>query len=332
MCVIIAKKQGIKIPDDETIKACFFWNDDGAGYAVRFGDNIFISKGFMVVDDLLKELHDINNQINLTDTDMIFHFRIATSGGELPQLTHPFPVTTNIKILSQLTIMTDIAIAHNGIISIPHEKEESDTVAFIKVIAKYKDLIYETDLLEAVDSKFAILDKNGIKTVGKFTEKDGLLFSNMSHEIHETYEGWWKRGYYNYNIKDDATLATISDVECPTCTTPLIAIGTMYYYCSTCTHNVKIVAGELVMVCDCPVCHNLLYYELERDVYTCPKCKNDYITEYEGKFELLRVNICNDCGSDLIYDEDWIYICNTCGISIEQADAIVHAYGRKEKI
>lgn len=228
MCVIAVKKKGIAMPSNDSIKAMWEANEDGAGFMYALDGQVHIKKGFMKLTDMTKALlslekHLMKKGTNLTDVPMVMHFRITTHGGTSAGNTHPFAITKNEKVLAETDVVTDLGLAHNGIInsvSTTTTPTLSDTMVYITdVLAPLKMInndfyksAYGKELMENTIgfSKFAFLDKNGdIELVGDFKHgtKAGttdLLFSNLSHEYTSftSYKGSYNYGYSFENAYD----------------------------------------------------------------------------------------------------------------------------------
>lgn len=206
MCVICVKDKMVKLPDDTTIKAMWNRNPDGAGYMYSHGGQLFIRKGYTNVD---KFIEDIRKEVMLEDA-AVLHFRISTQANNVT-MTHPFPLTTEMKDLKELKFdgTYKIGVAHNGIIRLTtdhRENEFSDTALFVskymtRIVRRASDLddVYVKNIIEELigtTNKLAILDQDGIITlIGSFTEKDGLKYSNMYHNFMPTK---WSYGYGTY--------------------------------------------------------------------------------------------------------------------------------------
>lgn len=128
MCVILTCDAG-KRPDNHILKNCWSSNPDGAGFAYATGACVVLSKGYMdylSLEDALRTVPDA--------APLIIHFRIGTSGGYGPEVTHPYPVTSDLTALHALDVECPVAIAHNGIL--PYDSDDargvSDTVAYIQ--------------------------------------------------------------------------------------------------------------------------------------------------------------------------------------------------------
>lgn len=197
MCIIVAKKKGVSVPTFETLKNCFDRNSDGAGfmYLNPKTNKVQIYKGFMEFEDLKEKLDKVYNELGETkDIPFVYHFRIGTSGGNLPENTHPYPLGKNIDNFKKLDFECEIGVAHNGVISDYAPKGENkrkmnDTQLYIYK-KMYKYLFhdkYKTDKIKnkiskETGSKFAILDTTGdIQLVGSFIEDNGIMYSNGSY-------------------------------------------------------------------------------------------------------------------------------------------------------
>ena len=204
MCVVAIKNKGVEFPNDESVKAMWDTNSDGAGFMYALDNKVFIEKGFMKLTDfngavalLEKKLRKRDMSIN--DLPMVLHFRITTHGGTSPQMTHPFPISAQEKNLKALDLTCDLGLVHNGIItSVPTQVGLSDTASYIANVltplANLKTDFYKIKEGKAImestigASKFAFLDKDGnIETIGDFKygtkhNTNTILFSNLSHE------------------------------------------------------------------------------------------------------------------------------------------------------
>ena len=216
MCVIIYKPAGIEMPCEKDLKLCFETNRDGAGYMIPLNNKVIVRKGFMTFDDFKKDIRDFvkTNNIDPTNTPIVIHFRITTQGGVKQELCHPYPICDNYEQMRALASECDLALAHNGIISLcseysygyTHHYDEklkkyvistrpipnyNDTMTFIK---DYASLIIDNDLYFARklnkvkliekligSSKLAIMNKKGfVKLIGKFEKRNDVYYSNLN--------------------------------------------------------------------------------------------------------------------------------------------------------
>ena len=195
MCIIAIKPQGKKMFDDNTIKTMYINNPDGAGYMFydKGTKKVIIKKGFLTCSSLLESLH----AKNLTDTNVVLHFRIGTSGLNDKLNCHPYPIGMN----NATKCSCDLGMAHNGILSNfnpPKDSKINDTQTFInEVLNKLKKgFLYDDDKMILIKkiigmNKLAFLtDKNQIITLGNFISDDGYIYSNDSYHERTLYPKW----------------------------------------------------------------------------------------------------------------------------------------------
>ena len=218
MCIIAIKNKGIKVPSEETIRTIFNHNPHGAGFAYNDKNGrVVISKGYMNVTDYLHALDKLYKHINIDKTAILYHARITTSGGTVAGNCHPFPIKHKVSQLHKLHTVTDIAVAHNGIIDIASGRTYSDTMAYIKdelfylnkAIPKwYNNSDICTMIEHRIDSKLAILNGQGqVTTIGQF-ETDtttGMVYSNDSYKEYQIpkYVSVWDEWEACYEYKQD---------------------------------------------------------------------------------------------------------------------------------
>ena len=139
MCVIAIKPKNVSMPEELRIREMFNANSDGAGFMYHRNGKVIVRKGFMKVKHFLKAL----DQESVTDADtVVMHFRIATAGSVSPKNCHPFPVTGELKELRGLRVETDLAMAHNGVLSFESDKKSdlSDTMTFVRDVLSDKSI------------------------------------------------------------------------------------------------------------------------------------------------------------------------------------------------
>ena len=226
MCIIVVKNAKLPFPNIKTLETCYINNPDGAGFMFIRGGRVNIHKGFMSFNEFLRGVADAKLDRNQT---VVYHFRIATSGGETAKQCHPFPITKRNKDLMAGYIETDIGFAHNGIIDkVEPTKTLSDTMIFIKSVLAHEPIraklfrrkSKEFNLMNKLSgaSRLLFLNKHNYVYTGDWkTDSDtGLLFSNS------TYEESWLANYYgkragagyslsDFNGDDDAM------ADCPRC-------------------------------------------------------------------------------------------------------------------
>ena len=196
MCIAIYKPQEADFPTKKTLQRCFEANPDGAGYMFAHRDRVHIRKGFTTFKAFWRDLRDIREKV--TDkTPFVLHFRISTQAGVRPDCTHPFPLSRKMDDLRALRAVSDIGIAHNGIISLTSQGYNktitySDTMQFITEYAarliKSRDWYADEDLRSVIEkmagSKLAILDGGGTCTLlgAGWIEDSGVWYSNESYK------------------------------------------------------------------------------------------------------------------------------------------------------
>lgn len=200
MCIAIAKMRGVDMPSKDILQRCWNNNPDGAGYAFNVDGVVCIKKGFMKFEDFWNSISKAQERYDFKNCGVLIHFRIATHGGVIPAMTHPFPIVDDNGALSKLEYVSDYAVIHNGIISLTgskarSEKAMSDTAVFIRdylsKIAQNRQWFKRRANMELIekliDSKMAILNGRGeiIHTSG-FTEDGGVLYSNTTYKDYRT--------------------------------------------------------------------------------------------------------------------------------------------------
>lgn len=210
MCIIIYKPIGQELPGKDILKNCFESNKDGAGYMFNTGQDVFIKKGFFNHNSLLSSLkQNIKNlDLDIKEIAVAIHCRIATAGLVKPENCHPFPISENIGDLQALNYRSNIAVCHNGCLSIHDDKYKnlSDTQIFIKDILSQIDINNEVNFklldLALSGSKLLIFDKGGhFLNFGDWIEDKGIYYSNSGYEKHDFMSS---RNYYekDYHEKD----------------------------------------------------------------------------------------------------------------------------------
>lgn len=239
MCVICFSPKGVDAPTEEKIKAMFYANPDGAGYAYEEGNTVKYKKGFMNLEDLLEELKPLEQWKN---KNLALHFRIGTAGENDEHTCHPFPITTNYGEMRQ-TEGEGPVLFHNGILAEGGiiDENSSDTqdfvAAFAPMLKKYsKSRARDMWLKKTIGtSKLLIMyGRNKIKMFGSWQKDGELIVSNKSyltttqHYTCSTPEwlGSWEKYYIGKEMekvakqmfeeldKSDYVWATEYEIEC----------------------------------------------------------------------------------------------------------------------
>ena len=234
MCIIIAKPAGIKMPSKEILTNCFNNNPDGAGIMLSAKGKVYGFKGLMTFDAVEFQLKKLKKTFgNLDELPVVMHFRIGTHGANIAANTHPFPVAASYKALRRLEWVSDLGMAHNGIISAlsshPDIKAEnvSDTMAFIKhVVRPIKgvcDMMKNDKVMNALQltsgSKLAFLNGEGmLRALGDFQVSEGVYYSNKSYKEEQKYTtslgyGWrdWDWDYTRWDSYEPKSTKKRSD-------------------------------------------------------------------------------------------------------------------------
>ena len=211
MCIIVAKKKGLELPKKEILKSCFDYNSDGAGIMFNDGKQVFIEKGFMDFNSFYSRLEALDKEFNLVNSDLALHFRISTSGNVDQGNCHPYPISTETSQLRNLSLVTDIGMAHNGVIRkhIPETRSIlNDTQTFIKnfvynMYSSNKEFLTVGANIKALEeeagSKLCFITKDNMYIIGKFIEEtNGILYSN---DTYLSYDYGW--GYEDYSVDFD---------------------------------------------------------------------------------------------------------------------------------
>ena len=191
MCIIAVSKIGVRQPSLKQLHNMYDNNPDGAGYMYARNGKVHIHKGFMTWEEFSRA---VENEHFTKEDPVVYHFRISTQAGVCRSMTHPFPLTKDLKLCEKLDLTCPTGIAHNGIItmtSFAKETRFSDTAYFIawymsKLVRKPEEITdpFVQDMIDTLtNSKWAMMDglTGDIVTIGKFTNVKGLLFSNASY-------------------------------------------------------------------------------------------------------------------------------------------------------
>lgn len=194
MCVILVKERGIELPTKDVLESCWKRNPDGAGFMFNDCNKVVIMKGFMTFEEFYLRLQTANEFYHLKEKGLVIHFRIATSGLKDKGNCHPYPITNDNLDLRKSFIVTDLGIAHNGIIRNYNGKDKvlNDTQLFIKndlfelnSLDKkfYKNSIFQSMIERLIDgSRLVFLNEKGeIIKLGNWFQDGNYYFSNLNH-------------------------------------------------------------------------------------------------------------------------------------------------------
>lgn len=202
MCVIIVKPKEVYLLED-ILREAWYYNPDGAGFAWSDGEFVHWLKGFDRFEDFYGEY------LNHKKKALVIHFRYRSAGDVNPEMTHPFPITRDPKERLKLKGSTSIGVLfHNGTVSNLGKGSRSDTYMIAKILAYSNPFVWK-DILQMTTSKYVILRPKQILFVGKFEDKYGCKFSNLSWEYKKhlsesyyyqnfSYIDYYSRRYNNY--------------------------------------------------------------------------------------------------------------------------------------
>lgn len=203
MCVILISNPGTARLTETTITNAALCNGDGIGVAWLDGPKVQWAKGLALLQAI--ELAQMLPQ------PYMFHFRLATIGKAIPQLTHPFPMCGEIaEDLEGRT--THGVLMHNGhwgtwekefklhatprwvhqFLSDKDRWSDSRGMAYLASRMGYQIL----PKIAATGQKISVLTRRGIRTygLGWTTLTDGTIASN-------TYFNWGSD--FRHNLWDD---------------------------------------------------------------------------------------------------------------------------------
>lgn len=216
MCVIAVSPKGADIPTKEQLTKMWNANPDGAGYAyIGRGGRVHYRKGFMKLEDLLKELE---HPERFKRTLFAIHFRIGTSGENDAKTCHPFPVTTNFGELTKSEGTADSVLFHNGVLDKGGvcNPLASDTQDFVVGMAPLIHKHFKSKVRDHIiasmtqGNRLFIMYKGGkTKMYGTWSKDGDLWVSNTYYqEYYDTYYGHnYGHNYGAYTSYDDKALA-----------------------------------------------------------------------------------------------------------------------------
>lgn len=193
MCLIAYLPSNKSLEGKEIAKA---WkaNRDGAGIAFFKNEKWNVVKGIMDIDTLEKLIEENK------DSDKIVHFRLATSGGRHPELTHPFETpryiifhngfwTDYYKWLTRIKTNTPLKqywSNYNKIMNYnPNLVSDTKLLAFLLFLTEIeKTSIYKFEEAVNASGKVILIDKkqNIVKFYGHFYLHNGRYFSNLGYQ------------------------------------------------------------------------------------------------------------------------------------------------------
>lgn len=162
-------------------------NSDGIGIAAAYKTGVAFIKGLTSAKSAARVME---RAFSLGAHTVVFHARIATSGGVSAEKCHPFILSAKPADLNAVKGTAPAVVFHNGIVPIRHEKDESDTQAYIrKILAPNAAKIARGTFDEVIElsiqgSRLCILTPSGAKLYGEeWTADDGgVIYSNTGYK------------------------------------------------------------------------------------------------------------------------------------------------------
>lgn len=185
MCIIFVAKT--KRPIDDLLVRAADRNSDGIGIAWREKGKVHWEKG-LDVQQLLDRVHK-----NPPPYPYVMEFRSATTGGELPELCHPFVASPSASIA--LKGSAKEVLFHNGHwMGWEYKLKESffhftdkippgpwsDSRALARLVGVYgKEVLEWLDLRN--EQRICLFSYDKVSLIGSWSEGDGFLHSNPTH-------------------------------------------------------------------------------------------------------------------------------------------------------
>lgn len=164
MCIVEYFPPGVDKDSEfvkESIRQGARSNGAGLGFAFKKNGRLYLHKGFLSseVEVLIKEIE--SHALGKED-ELLFHARIATSGGTRAEMTHPFVCSNDIEEVGFLKGYVDKPVlAHNGVFVGWGNTKYSDTFRFAHIILSEPAAI---SLLKLDPEAFATATKEVLST------------------------------------------------------------------------------------------------------------------------------------------------------------------------
>ena len=208
MCLIVAKPKGMSLPKGKELKRWFRDYPHGFGVAFQYQGKVRILKGAMDTKQMFQLIDKMRLALGkeqIGNINIVMQFRQAVTGSICPAYCHPFPITAKQEELDSLDVLTECALAHNGVIFeyafpswgevyggyYPQFQQQgadvNDAQEFIKdYLVEMGESLWNPcvqALIKAYTaSKFALLSNRGIAYIGDFVVDEGYYFSNLGYK------------------------------------------------------------------------------------------------------------------------------------------------------
>ena len=210
MCIIAIQPKG-ELISEQTLKNCWENNNDGAGIMYAENGKILVHKELTSFKKFMK----FKRNLDSFDINIVFHFRISTSGKVDSNNIHPFKVNN------------DLYFCHNGIlnISVPNDSVINDTQIYNNGILKNlpKGFQHNAGIMNLI--RFSIGEKNKfvfLDSKGEFyiINEDAGIWDNEIWYSNTTYQYSYSSGYSytKKSIYPYTELDAWEPVECEACT------------------------------------------------------------------------------------------------------------------
>lgn len=210
MCVIFACEKN-KFPTFKEMQLAEEMNGDGGGIAwLDEKKQIHFKKG-LTASQIQKMIDS-----GMVKTPCVIHYRITSTGQNIPELTHPFIISKESPLLQEgiLPARHSGVLFHNGTYSeydellmkavmmsnskmLKGEYTDSRVLAFVSAL-------YGHEFLNFIDgwNKFIVLDSDGIHRYGEFGKvSHGVKSSNDYYKQPAIYsDNWYEDEYEEYGI------------------------------------------------------------------------------------------------------------------------------------
>jgi hypothetical protein len=181
------------------------YNDDGFGMGWKDAQHrVHFVKGIMKLEDALSEYEHIDARCK-----HIVHFRKASVGGRIAELTHPFLVSEGSPISLEGHDVDSPLLFHNGhwadykqiliMLEIATGKMITDPISDTRVAAMYLARVGNGAITRFGYNRVALLTPEKERSIiysGEFVDENGVLFSNTSYKYS------YKRNYGTYGTSD----------------------------------------------------------------------------------------------------------------------------------
>jgi hypothetical protein len=189
MCVAIIVPRDTALPNNFVLQAAARRNPQGGGFAwVDPARKMVAYRKGLTLEELMELADEFRTNFPATDHPPVFiHFRIATAGDAIKELTHPFPITKKASVA--LSGYVERVLMHNGtwsgwkptLLRNMHGRLSDEPWSDTRAMA-YLAAWHGNTVLDLTEEKVATLDRTGDVTLyGKGWDKLGKLIVSNTH-------------------------------------------------------------------------------------------------------------------------------------------------------